>query len=224
MIKFETTEYAAGFTGKSTRVTHTVGVGSTLFVKRELEQVMSDVWDYVTHAYYIDDSGRMLSTYFSEAEVDVSEAAFQRYRKYIYEGTLERAVENSQREAAQVTVRGRTVKVVRGRKCVGIQGKVVAVIDSMYNAGYRQLSSKKLGIALDDTKVQVVKNGRTYENYANVQWVWAHNCEVVNPDQPDMAQLEQFANDSADLKLQQLRNQVRDYWAAGGKKTVAMAA
>lgn len=41
----------------------------------------------------------------------------------------------------------------------------------------------KLGIALDDEMTTyVAKNGKTYPTHKNMIWVWARNCEVVNPE------------------------------------------
>jgi hypothetical protein len=61
-----------------------------------------------------------------------------------------------------------------------------------YGMGYRAVMRDKLGIALDDEKVTVERNGRVYENYKNMIWVWAHNCEVVTPE-PDVFYAEKCA-------------------------------
>ena len=96
---------------------------------------------------------------------------------------LARELESAENEAANPAVRDRIVTVVRGKdkKVKGATGKVVVVKDMYYGMGYRGSMQPKLGIALDDEKIDVVKNGRTYSSYKNMIWVWAHNCEVVNP-------------------------------------------
>ena len=74
-------------------------------------------------------------------------------------------------------------KIQINRRSANItEGKSRAPNRSMYyGMGYRGSMQPKLGIALDDEKVDVVKNGRTYSSYKNMIWVWAHNCDVVNP-------------------------------------------
>ena len=41
----------------------------------------------------------------------------------------------------------------------------------------------KLGIALDDEMTTyTAKNGKQYPTHKNIVWVWARNCDVVNPE------------------------------------------
>lgn len=163
----------------------TIAVGSTLYIRVDVVQVMSDIWEDLWRAYYVTDTGEISCTTFEEASVDSTPEVFEKHRDYKFKLEFDRRYQDALADNSLTSVKGRTVKVVRGRKSQGLEGKVVAVINSFYNAGYRGYEAKKIAIALDDTKVTVTKNGRQYENYANVQWVWANNCEVINPEPVD---------------------------------------
>ena len=106
-------------------------------------------------------------------------------------------------------MRGREVRVVKGRdKSVkGSVGKVVVVKEMQYSMGYRSSVAPKLGIALDDVMVEVVRNGKTYTNYKNMIWVWAHNCEVVNPT-PDAEYAVKCALSRTESYMRSLKDQI----------------
>jgi hypothetical protein len=80
---------------------------------------------------------------------------------------------------------GRVVRVVRGNKvALGTIGTVIHMQDAVYN--FKHVT--KIGIAIDDEKVQIEKVGRKgtpyiVERFKNVEWTYRQNVEVVNPDQ-----------------------------------------
>ena len=79
---------------------------------------------------------------------------------------------------------GRLVKVVRGKTARGKSGEVFKIIISKYNRGWKSIDAKKLGIKYSDDKIDVPgPNDTIWNNYADIDWVWRHNVEVVNPEQ-----------------------------------------
>ena len=95
------------------------------------------------------------------------------------------------REKSREVAKGKTVRVVRGRK---VPLNTVGVIfywseqtfSLRYRNGYKQgPDSIKIGLALDEVKV----GGR----YVNVAWTYAHNVEVLSPDA--------YLTPDADLRL-----------------------
>lgn len=192
-------------------------VGSTCYIQTETLQVMSDIWEQCEVAYSIDDDGSFRPTYLwrdvdgkcsHEVEIDVTEAALMRLRDREYTIYHNRFYDDALNECQRPDVRGRTVAVTRGRKHKGKTGTVVVVMEAPYRAGYRTSIRHKLGVALSDRKVTVMRAGREFENYADMVWVWAHNCSVVNPKVPQPADFEQQANEAADTAVRKLRNRI----------------
>jgi hypothetical protein len=57
----------------------------------------------------------------------------------------------------------------------------------------------KFGIALDDEMTTyTARNGKQYPTHKNIVWVWARNCEVVDPvvDVPTATRLAESDTDS----------------------------
>ena len=196
------------------------GVGTTLFTKTESERVMSDIWEYVQRTYYIAEDGRLtnvitdVSGFDRNSKVEITfdadyDAAFALYRKYRYETALDYRVEQANIQSEYPAVKGREVKVARGRNNRGVIGKVVVVKEMQYNAGYRSSIENKLAIALDDEMtVWTSPNGKQYPCHKNIVWVWARNCVVVNP-QPDLVDAKAQANRDADKDLRTLQENCR---------------
>ena len=163
----------------------TYGVGTTLYTTMESVQVMSDVWDYVPCAYY-EDNGRVTRMFVGEKDTVTIDANIDAVCERVFARAKEDAANEIRRaaeiESERVDVKDRVIKVVRGRNSKGAVGKVVFIKEMYYAMGYNGRVEPKLCVALDDTMVQVrAANGKIYNNYANVIWVWARNCEVVTP-------------------------------------------
>jgi hypothetical protein len=63
----------------------------------------------------------------------------------------------------------------------------------------------KVGIATSDEKVQVAaSNGRVYENYKDVTWAWAMNCELVEVPEIDLQSAKERARDKAKYEYQRI--------------------
>jgi hypothetical protein len=110
---------------------------------------------------------------------------------------------------AEVPTKGRMVRVVRGKTGKGSEGKVVVSIERPYGMGYRTSYENKLGIALDDEMTTyVAKNGKTYPTHKNMIWVWARNCEVIEP-QVDIEDVTYRANSMTDREVANLQQKCK---------------
>lgn len=197
-------------------VTHVVGAGTTLYVKTESERVMSDVWEYIERAYYLDENGNISSVCTDsrdfECTIDADyDAAFAAYRKTVFDRELALARESADAMAGITAVKGRTVRVTRGRNAVGTVGKVVVIKEMVYNAGWRGRLANKLAIALDDEMTTWISpSGKSYPVHKNIVWAWAFNCEVVDPT-PDYSAAARTANYNADLAVDRLKRDCKTY-------------
>lgn len=219
MIKFSNLSgFKSADDGKVTYdyVTHVVGEGSTMFVKSESERVMSDVWEYIERVYYMDENGTISSVctdsrdceYTIDADYD---AALAKYRKVVFDRELQVARRDAEDSAAVTAVKGQIVKVSRGRTAQGTVGKVVVIKEMMYNAGWRGRPANKLAIALDDEMTTWISpSGKSFPVHKNIVWVWAFNCEVVDPT-PDYSDTVRRANSAADLAVNRLRRDCEMY-------------
>ena len=138
MIKFTRT---TGYTtkGNPIKTTETVGVGTTLYTKSNTERVMSDVWEWITSAYYWDiDSHSMKSIWLSETTECVIDGDFDAIKEDFLAAAFKRYLAYHTRKAEEIAStpdKGRTVKVVRGKTSKGVVGKVVVAIERPYSMG-----------------------------------------------------------------------------------------
>jgi hypothetical protein len=182
-------------TGQRVESRETLGVGTTLFSAMETVQVMSDIWESQLCVTYWDaEAGAPKSMYVTEGvpnvivdyTPEVLKAYIAQQAKLQYTNVLER-LESAARKDFQKVVPGATVKVTGGKQkpgvTVGKEYKVFHVMERSYGMGYRASMRPIAGIALDEEMHDVVgKNGRTYQSYKNVAWVWCHNMEVVGAE------------------------------------------
>jgi hypothetical protein len=210
----------------------TVFVGRSVFAKPETVQVMSDIWEEHMRLTSIDENGD-LSVYSVagwygcqegdkvEYAIDATPQAFADYRKRQYELAYSRFLADAENEVSDPAVKGRVVKVVSGRTGKGAVGRVVVVMMGNYCMGYRSSQQQKLGIALSPEKITVVKNGKTFENYANMIWVWARNCEVETVQPVDTATVKAKADAfaaNAHASLQKTAEYAREQYANQNRK------
>lgn len=164
-----------------------MGVGTTLKVWYDYVRVMSDEWEQTTFASYWDELTSSIKTtaYAMQAAVDVTEETKSAVSQFILKNAVKRATETEEEETKRV-IKGSVVKVLKGRESVGATGMVVAIIERPYSAGYRSSMENKYGIALTEEKILVTAaNGKTYENYKDVVWVWQRNCKLVTVPEVD---------------------------------------
>ena len=196
----------------------TVGVGSTLYVISETERIMSDVWEWVTRAYYytpegiqnvcVDhhDSRRRKPQVTLDADYELAISEF--HARALDRARQERRAAH-ERGAEHTAVKGREVVVTRGRSHVGVRGRVVVIKEMMYRAGYRSTLQNKLAVALDDEMTTwTAPNGRQYPVHKNVAWVWAHNCQVADFTVNEV-EIEQEAQAVAQRETEEFRNRCR---------------
>ena len=208
MITFTRT---TGYTpeGNPIKVTETIGVGTTIYTQANSERIMSDVWEWITSVYYWDPAtGSVKSMWLGEETKYTIDCDFatiaDEVRRAFYLRNLKYHTEKAER-AAEIPDKGRTVKVVRGKTAKGVEGKVVVTIERPYGMGYRTSIETKLGIALDDEMTTyVAKNGKTYPTHKNMVWVWARNCEVVNPE-IDVTEVERRAMCDTDREVAEIQ-------------------
>jgi hypothetical protein len=68
--------------------------------------------------------------------------------------------------------------------------------------GYRSTVEDKLGIATSEVKIKVpAANGRVYDNYRDVVWVWARNCELVEVPEIDLESVKERARNAAQYEV-----------------------
>lgn len=136
------------------------------------ERIMSDVWEVVHYAIAVLTNGtyQTIALWEQEATVDATPEEIVAYFEHLKAENLaaaKRAADYRAAIEAAIVRIGKTVQVVRGRNVpIGTVGKVFWMGETTWG--------KKVGIALDDTKDA---KGR----YANVQWVYQRNVEVVQP-------------------------------------------
>jgi hypothetical protein len=203
MIKYTTYNYVT-----KANEEHVVGVGTTMYVYTQTERIMSDVWESVTRVYYWDGE-RINSVALSyecydapvkyTIDADLDSILPQVEAQYL-DANLNRRIREAEHEAGKVVVKGREVRVARGRKEVGKVGKVVSVKDGVYGT--------QLAIALDDTKGPITtKDGRQFTWYTNVIWIAAKNCDVANMV-VDHAAVKHAAERDTALAMEALKNKI----------------
>ncbi len=112
-------------------------------------------------------------------------------------------IENNAQVQAREITKGKKVRVFKGRKVkIGTEG-IVFWIGKPQKFGYYSEPVTKIGIATSDRKETAkTRNGKTYERYADVEWVSAANCEVIEPDNYiDASKLKHLARVSDPEKL-----------------------
>jgi ribosomal protein L24 len=134
-------------------------------------------------------------------EVDATPDVVEAYRNYkaerAYAATYERLHEEAEAEAMAIA-KGDLVQVKRGRNAKGVSGKVVAVIQRQYQAGWKSSVQDKLAVATSDEMVEVLRNGKVYRNHKDVVWVWKHNVDKMNVPAIDLEAIRAAASEAAD--------------------------
>jgi hypothetical protein len=195
------------YTADSKYVTEevTIAEGATLKTWTGSVQVMSDVWETTTFATYWDDQLGRLNTveWVKYAEVDATPEVLVKVKTYLYQAELQKAVTVAKTEAATIG-KGSVVKVTKGRTAKGTVGKVAVMIQRPYQMGWKSSMATKLGIATSDEKVKVAaSNGKVYENYKDVTWAWAMNCELVEVPEINMTEAQERARNAAEWKFKE---------------------
>jgi hypothetical protein len=188
--------------------------GQVLAVYKNVSyQIMSDIWGYADEALVWDKENKCAKKIHiracdytwdtpSYAEVDATKAVKAAYRKNLINTEFGIRKARALKEAGEI-VKDCMVEVVKGRKVPkGTKGKVVVMMDRETGWGYRRYVATKLGIATSDVMVDVLgKNGKTYKNHLDMEWVWAYNCRRIDAPGIDEAQILKAATNKVDYEL-----------------------
>jgi hypothetical protein len=184
----------------------TIAEGAVLKVWRDSIQVMSDIWETTTYATYWDQTQERLLTvpWVTEGKVDATPEVLAQVEAFLYSRAYEDVIQKAQNQAAVIR-KGAKVKVVKGRQDKGAVGLVVVDILRPYQMGWKASQRQKVGIATSDVKVKVAAaNGKVYENYKDITWAWAHNCELVEVPQVDLQEVKEIAREKAKYEYQRV--------------------
>lgn len=157
-------------------------------------RIMSDIWGSADWATVWDEKSNGPKTLLvnvydmnpegwhpTEIVVDATEEVKAKYRDWMINREFQNLVGSAEIAAKEIQ-KECIARVVKGRNGKGTVGKVVVVMDAMYNAGYyHSRVEKKLAIATSDVKVKkALRSGKVAEVYQDVVWAWARNCERVD--------------------------------------------
>jgi len=190
-------------TKKYDRETKTIAVGATLDTWGGSIRIMSDEWASTTFASYWDEDTQRIKqiSEVSSVTVDATPEVVAKVKNFVYAQAYAKALSDAQNEAARITKES-IVKIARGRTSKGVEGKVVVTMQKPYQAGYRANLELKLGVATSDVKVKVAAaNGKVYENYRDVVWVWARNCDLVVVPEIDLEAVKERASYATESQL-----------------------
>jgi hypothetical protein len=189
------------------KTTSTFAEGKTLRVWQGSVQVMSDVWEMSMFAEYWDDTTQSVQTedWITSAKVDAPPDVVAKAEDWLYARSYDAAFQRQkavEEQEARRIVKEAQVRVVSGRTGKGTEGKVVVVLQRPYGMGYRSTVEDKLGIATSEVKIKVpAANGRVYDNYRDVVWVWARNCELVEVPEIDLESVKERARNAAQYEV-----------------------
>jgi len=182
-------------------------------------RIMSDVWGTAVKALVLNDDNSpeevVVHVYWdketpSTADVDATPEVIAAYRAWVYNREIEtrrwKAIEAAKKIATAIN-KDSIVKVTRGRNEKGKTGRVFAIINGTYGMGYHSSTEEKLGIALTEEKIRVVKNGREFDAFKDAIWVWKRNCDLATTIEPtpDFSEIEDEANSVADIAVANLK-------------------
>ena len=190
-------------TKKYDRETKTIAVGATLDTWNGSIRIMFDEWASTTYASYWDEAEQCIKQIaeVSKVTIDATPEVMAKVKNFIYEREYVKALSDAQSEAERI-VKDSIVKVARGRSSKGTEGKVVVTLQKPYQTGYRANLELKLGIATSDVKINVAAaNGKVYENYRDIVWVWARNCDLVVVPEIDLEAVKERASSVTEGKL-----------------------
>lgn len=202
-----TTETYNTETRKYDRETKTIAVGATLKTWNGTIQIMSDEWASTTYASYWDEAEQRIKQIceVSSVTVDATPEVMAKVKNFLYNRAYQKALSEAQNEAARIT-KDSIVKVARGRSSKGVEGKVVVAIQKPYQTGWRSNLELKLGIATSDVKIKVpAANGRVYENYRDMVWAWARNCDLVVVPEIDLESVKERASNATEYEIREYK-------------------
>lgn len=110
-------------------------------------------------------------TYGNVAHVDATDEVKEKASAYLF-NVLVNSFTEASKHAARIVEIGKQVRINRGRKNKGAEGRVFYMAERRYGTS----TAYRIGVTLDGEKDE---RGR----YINVVWDYARNADVVNPEQ-----------------------------------------
>lgn len=186
-------------------------IGTTFRIGARTEQIMSDVWETAYFGQYFNVETNHVETITwidSASEIDITEANKALLKAYLVERRVTHFIHGRENENAQIN-KGDFVKVTKGRKDIGLYGKVLYTKEMFYKTGYSGSYEAKLLIALDDETVEVEKYGKKFQSHVNTAWVWERNCEKQNVPVVTPEEIEAYREETAKLAFDYLVRDVK---------------
>jgi uncharacterized protein YaiE (UPF0345 family) len=187
-------------------VTAEMGRGTTIRAEVDTQyKIMSDIYGCATHVLYWDDEAdeprratvNATEEYYvtlpKSVVVDATPEVIEKYRQYSIDREYTQLLAEAQNDVSAV-VKGCRVRVIKGVKVkIGTEGKVVVMKEGQYGMS--------VAIATSDEMIEVVKNGRTYQNNKDVEWTYLKNIERIDPGKVNYVALVARATEIVDNKL-----------------------
>jgi len=190
----------------SVEETRTEYVGATLEVGSESVQIMSDVWETARYALVWDAEAQKPKkiVWVDHAVADATPEIKETFRAYHIELEFKKRINQLEAEAL-VPVRGDKVKVVRGRKNLGLEGEATALTTFANRYTYSRTNVTKVAIPLDDVHEEIrMRNGNTWKKYTNVVWIDIGNVDRVVPRPIDYAEVAKAATDYVEYQYRRI--------------------
>lgn len=143
------------------------------------------------------------------ATVDADEHIKAAFLEYLTEKLYKSLFEKNQKHNDQIEP-GCQVEVYKGRTAKGTKGKVIARIARSYGGGWqygkywKAKEEFKLGVATSDVMIDVVKNGKTFKNHKDVEWVWERNCRRTDGAKVDQDIIRAEAKKEAQAQFKEI--------------------
>lgn len=161
--------------------------GAVIKAYSDYVQVMSDIWENMEHVVVWDEAQGKAQTFMNPAayEVDATPEVTAKYLAWLgkvkFDAEYELQVRAKTQEALK-PVKGDKVKVVSGRNkapSVTEYYPIVISIERPYKVGWKSVMKRKFALALSDKMgPKIGANGKTYQSYLDLLWVWEHNVEL----------------------------------------------
>lgn len=172
-------------------------VGATLEVGSESVQVMSDIWETARYALVWDDEAKKATKLYwiNSADRDATPEVIAAYKNSLVEAEYKKRITTLE-QSALIPERGDQVKVVRGRKSLGLEGPVTALTTFRDKFSYSNRNITKVAIPIDDTYEEIqLKRGGTWKKYTNLAWIDINYVVRTTPRPIDYVQIAKDAEE-----------------------------
>jgi hypothetical protein len=212
-----------------------VHIGRVISIHANSPRIMSDIWGDGMEAKYIEDGTGIIQTVqlvtwdmgseyaqydYKKCTVDADETALAEYETSQYKQFVQQYTHNAEKLAREIR-KGDKIRVTNGRTAKGSIGIVFWMDRKSYGTGYYNSRTEwKYGIALSNRKKNITKpDGREFESYADVAFVWGHNVEKMGWEElVDTSHVETEARKSAAIARESVERNMVAYFNKHQKK------